>query len=309
MINFKKIVSGFLAVSITLTGCFSFESFAEPAVETNFVYSEWDRTNEYAYSQITNKKTVISDDFVLSAGAELRINPGSTLVISKNATFTVRGKLIIERGAKLYIAKGKCVLDNAAAEIKSFGGTIHISKASSLEIKRGSLRKYAGSDIVWNGKFKFLKNSNFKNVINRIKNDNNKFDLNDYEMYFDVGTRNLSPNFASLYMYYTIDNIVTDFRYTYGKSSSRKGIIKTSDIPLKTVYDKALTADLRERVSKFESNSGHTPSLYSKQENIYMNYKYIYNYNSPDLFLEVSYFTYNSADDMFMEKLIEESIA
>ncbi|MCM1334884.1 MAG: hypothetical protein NC084_11270 [Bacteroides sp.] len=243
---------------------------------------------------IVDGKVVVKRDTVIPEGVSLYIRDGGSLIIKKGATVTALGKIVLERGGKLYVTDGTL---NMSGVFHNYGKLI--IRKDGVFRSSFSYSGNAGSRIVLEGEAYFGKLA-LSDAVREIRKLDPKFRLKNYCITaYDYGAR--TPTGGQIYFYYRIGNVRTDYYYKAGTDAD-KPTFERKEIALETVYDEALGERIAEAAEKhFSENIGE---LSDPAYNLFsINTTYDYSYEKGRLGYEWTWFEYNLEDEMWMEKL------
>ena len=296
----KKTLSLFLSAVFLL--CFSSGadvriSAHEPDTEFVFKYSipdlsfepvapgvekliEADCEDGYGTYVITGKVTV-REDTVIPEGISLYIRDGGSLIIKNGAEITSSGKIVLERGGKLFVTDGTLTAN----------GTFYNYGKLTVR-KNGVFRCYspysgnAGSRIVLEGEayFGWLA---LGDAVRRIQKIDPEFRLKNYCIE--------SYNYEQIYFYYCIGNVRTDYYYRT-RTDMNNPKYERKKLDLKMVY----SGENRKKVSEAAEKdySEYAAEISVQTANLFqLDTSYQYSYKKDRLTCEWTWFEYDSRPD------------
>lgn len=245
----------------------------------------------------------LKEDFTLKKNQDIRItslkSTNGRLVIKNGATIIVKGEIFIERGGILDIENGTVIIDGGNI---TNCGTIKIGKKGALKVQSGTLNSTAAGTIQSNGSIACLSSGKkINSCFNSIKKYDSNFSLSDYSLLI-----NSKSNSAKITMNYCINDIMTNYKYSFSINTKDKKIkIVHSNYSLKTVYNSQTAQKLQERVSSFEKS--HTKELNFKMW-YWQDYGYSYDYKSKELVYSAKWVSYDDLKGEFLENSFSEKV-
>lgn len=269
----------------------SFETIA-PGVKKLI---EADREDGYGRYVITGKVTV-REDTVIPEGVNLYIRDGGSLIIKNGAEVTSSGKIVLERGGKLFVTNGTLTAN----------GTFYNYGKLTVR-KNGVFRCYspysgnAGSRIVLEGEAYFGRLA-LSDAVRKIQKIDSEFHLKNY----CIESYNYVQTGGHIYFYYCIGNVRTDYYYRT-RTDTDNPIYGRKKLTLETVYSDEIRKKISEAAKK--DYSENTAELSVQTANLFqLDTSYQYSYKKDRLTCEWTWFEYDSRPDseQWMEKLREK---
>lgn len=162
-----------------------------------------------------------------------------------------------------------------------------VEKAGKLNVTYGFFRVEPQGTFINNGKFTGYKGKNLNATLSQIKKFDSAFDLSDHVVYLRVipdSTSDIFPCGTNIDLFYRIDTIRTDYRYTLTLTKNKLNFTHPDQRPSE-IYTPELISSLRARVAEYDPPAENYAHI-QRQSCFY------YNNKDGTLFAEgISYFT------------------
>ena len=232
-----------------------------------------------------SKNTTFTDkNIIIETNGILKITNGASLTLQNTHIFIENGGTIKITDGTLKV-KGRSVLDN--------NGTIIVEEAGKLNITYGFFNVLPEAKFTNNGKFTGYKGKNLNSTISEIKKFDSAFDLSDYAVYLRVipdSASDIFPSGTTIDLYYRIDTISTDYRYTLTLTKSKLNFTHPDQTPSET-YTPELISSLRARVAQYAVPATNYAHIQRQSYFLYYHNSTKYNEAGTLIAETLSYFT------------------
>lgn len=227
---------------------------------------------------ITKNTTFTDKDIIIETGGILEIKNGASLTLQSTSIY-------IENGGTIKITDGTLKLKNRSNIDNN--GTMIVEKAGKLNVTYGFFRVEPQGTFINNGKFTGYKGKNLNTTLSQIKEFDSAFDLSDHVVYLRVipdSASDIFPCGTNIDLFYRIDTIRTDYRYTLTLTNGKLNFTHPDQRPSE-IYTPELISSLRARVAEYDPPAENYAHI-QRQSCFY------YNNKDGTLFAEgISYFT------------------
>lgn len=193
---------------------------------------------------ITKNTTFTDKDIIIETNGILEITNGASLTLQNTGIF-------VEHGGTVKITDGTLKLKNRSQ--LNNNGTIIIEEPGKLNVTYGFFNVYPQGTYINNGKFTGYKGKDLNSTFSEITKFDSAFDLSDYVVYLRVipdSTSDIFPSGTTIDLFYRIDTISTDYRYTLTLTKNKLNLTHPEEPPFE-IYTPELTESLRARAEQY----------------------------------------------------------
>lgn len=233
---------------------------------------------------ITKNTTFTDKSIILETNGILEIKNGASLTL-KDAT------IFVENGGTIKITDGTLKLKDRSCLCNN--GTIIVEESGKLNVTYGFFDIYPQGTYINKGKFTGYKGKNLNSTLSEIKKFDNTFNLSDYLIYLRIipdSAADIFPSGTTIDLFYRIDNIRTDYRYTLTLTKNKLNITHPDQTPSE-IYTPELIVSLRARAEQYTAPAINYAHI--QRQSYFLYYHNSTKHNEPGTLIAetTSYFT------------------
>ncbi|MGN1107959.1 MAG: hypothetical protein ACI4RK_01135 [Oscillospiraceae bacterium] len=232
-----------------------------------------------------SKNTTFTDkDIIIETNGILEIANGASLTLQNTGIF-------VEHGGTIKITDGTLKLKNRSQ--LNNNGTIIIEEPGKLNVTYGFFNVYPQGSFINNGKFTGYKGKDLNSALSEITKFDSAFDLSDHVVHLRVipdSTSDIFPSGTNIDLFYRIDTISTDYRYTLTLTKNKLNLTHPEEPPYE-IYTPELTESLRARAEQYTAPAENYAHIQRQSYFLYYHNATKYNEAGTLIAETLSYFT------------------